>query len=113
MDSEEDVLSSSNDLKDYFYRLELPEQLRSLFGLRPVELQYVDHPEARKLLALGRTGVTPGVDEVRGRFGATAGGDRGGSWWSSPGFVSAHCQGQWILGEESTRRQRDGRTTAI
>lgn len=57
VDSEEPLHATSADVKDFFYRILLPESFRPLFGLKPVALKLLKHPSAREWEARGYTHV--------------------------------------------------------
>ena len=59
VDSDLPLYQTGADVRDYFYRLGLPEMLRPYFSLKDVELSFLTHPSAAALLVEGHTVAVP------------------------------------------------------
>ena len=58
-DPNDSLWSTACDIKDYFYRLGLPEELQEYFGLRPVDPRLLKSPLAREWVESGCHEVVP------------------------------------------------------
>ena len=59
VDGEGDLHQSGADIRDFFYRISLPAELRRFFGLRGIDPKLLNHPAARPFVDAGVSFVFP------------------------------------------------------